>query len=165
MGNMNTKTKKTRKSAKSAASVTKSAAKNSSRRPTKASGGKIAAAVGKPAHKKQPAKKATAKKTTAEKAVATKSAATGNGKPKTAKQKKTPAANPAPPQITGDTIGQRIKSGRESLGLAQVPFGELCGLSQGYICDLERERKQPSVDALRKIAAALGTTVGGLLGE
>ena len=71
-----------------------------------------------------------------------------------------------PESLAGETIGQRIKIAREKLGIAQVPFAEKCGLSQGYISDLERERRlKPSLEAIQKIAAQLGVTVGQLIGE
>ena len=74
--------------------------------------------------------------------------------------------NRKPAPMAGRTIGERIKIAREARGMAQVPFAEKCGLSQGYISDLERERRlKPSLEAMQKIAAELGVTVGQLIGE
>ena len=92
----------------------------------------------------------------------------GNGRPQATTDKRTEPAtcsrNPKP--LAGETIGQRIKIAREKLGMAQVPFAEKCGLSQGYISDLERERRlKPSLEAIQKIATQLGVTVGQLIGE
>lgn len=93
----------------------------------------------------------------------------GNGRQqaKAAIKRTEPAARSRKPKpLAGETIGERIKIAREKLGIAQVPFAEKCGLSQGYISDLERERRlKPSLEAIQKIATQLGVTVGQLIGE
>lgn len=109
------------------------------------------------------AKKATAKKsrnTTVKKPATAKN----NGKAKAnGNAKKTPPIENN--GIAGKTIGQRIAAGRSARGWSQVELAGKCGLSQGHICDLERERKRPSVETLQAVAKALGVTAGVLLGE
>ncbi len=51
---------------------------------------------------------------------------------------------------------------RTELGLSQVQLGERSGVSQGYISDLERGEKEPTVSIAKKIAAALGVPITAL---
>ena len=59
----------------------------------------------------------------------------------------------------------RLKNIRQSQGLSQVMLAELSHVSQAYISELEAGDKQPTVPILKRLAAALGVTVGELLGE
>ena len=49
----------------------------------------------------------------------------------------------------------RIRSARKQKGYTLKQVAELTGYSVGYISLLERNQKQPSLTALRKIAACL----------
>ena len=63
------------------------------------------------------------------------------------------------------TIGQRIRKRRESLGLKQVVVAMIAGCSLKTIWDVENEKVMPRIDMAQRIAWALETTVGYLLGE
>lgn len=63
------------------------------------------------------------------------------------------------------TIGKRIKSERNKKGMTQVQLADAANISRSYLGDLEGDRYNPSLDTLQKIAAALGTTSGVLLGD
>ena len=54
---------------------------------------------------------------------------------------------------------------RTELGLSQVQLGERSGVSQGYISDLERGEKEPTVSVAKKLAAALGIPITTLLDD
>ena len=58
-----------------------------------------------------------------------------------------------------------IKQRRIALGLSQRELGKRVGVSDAYITQLEtRERTNPSLDVLKKLAKALKVSVGELVG-
>lgn len=63
------------------------------------------------------------------------------------------------------TIGSQIKAARKRKGMTQIQLADAANISRSYLGDLEGDRYNPSVDTLQKIASALGTTSGILLGE
>lgn len=65
-----------------------------------------------------------------------------------------PSETPSPP---GETIGQRLKRLRLERGLSQRELAAP-GVSYAYISRIEAGTRQPSVKALRKLAAKLGVT-------
>lgn len=64
-----------------------------------------------------------------------------------------------------DDLRTRIRSRRLELGLTLAEVAERAGLSLPYIANLERGRGNPTVDALRKLAAALEVPASALLGD
>lgn len=64
-----------------------------------------------------------------------------------------------------DDLKARIRTRRLELGLTLAEVAERAGLSLPYVANLERGRGNPTVDALRKLAAALETPPGRLLGS
>jgi transcriptional regulator with XRE-family HTH domain len=64
------------------------------------------------------------------------------------------------------TVGERIKSRREELGLSLNQLAEAAGISKSTLHDLEtRQNVRPSAELLYNIAEALNTTVAFLLGK
>jgi len=62
-------------------------------------------------------------------------------------------------------IGERIKTLRVDAGMSLGDLERDCGLSKGYLSQLERgESDNPSVDALLKIAGALHVDAAYLMG-
>ena len=58
-----------------------------------------------------------------------------------------------------------IKSLRIERGLTQAQVAQKVGVTKNYITMLERgQRKNPSLDIVKKIAKALGVPAGKLLG-
>jgi len=62
-------------------------------------------------------------------------------------------------------IGKRVKSKREILGLQVKDLSSLIGVSPSLISQIEKSKSFPSLVTLKKIADALNTTVGELIGE
>lgn len=63
-------------------------------------------------------------------------------------------------------IGQQIKRRREEQGLSLTDLARLAGISKGYLSEMENNPSaRPSAATLFKIASALGTSVGELLGK
>lgn len=60
-------------------------------------------------------------------------------------------------------LGRRIKQRRVEAGYTQVAFAAMIGTSQSYLWKLEAGRINASVEALCRIADALGTSVGDLI--
>lgn len=61
------------------------------------------------------------------------------------------------------TIGESIKRARKAKGLTQKRLGELSGTSEGTVRQYEIGKRQPRLEQLQAIAAALGTNITELL--
>ena len=61
------------------------------------------------------------------------------------------------------TLGYRIKSRREELGMSQVELAERSQLSQGYISLIEQNKYIPKASTLIVLAVSLKMTVKELL--
>lgn len=56
------------------------------------------------------------------------------------------------------TIGERIKSAREAMGITQVELGEKVGVSGVAIMRYEKNQRRPSYTILHRLADALGVS-------
>jgi transcriptional regulator with XRE-family HTH domain len=63
------------------------------------------------------------------------------------------------------TLGERLRARRVALGLTLAQVAERAELSLPYVSNLERGRGNPTIEALRAIAAALETGTSSLLDE
>lgn len=63
------------------------------------------------------------------------------------------------------SVGTRIRARREELGLSQERLAEAAGVHRVTIINVEAGESRPNIDTVVRLAAALGTTVGALLGE
>jgi len=61
------------------------------------------------------------------------------------------------------TIGESIRFLRQQNGLSQEQLALISGINTSYIGQIERGEKNPTIKTLEKVAAALKTTVVGLL--
>jgi len=64
-----------------------------------------------------------------------------------------------------DQMGKRIKRIRESLGYQMKELSVKIGVTSSLISQIEKGKAFPSIVTLKKIAEALQTTVGELIGE
>jgi transcriptional regulator with XRE-family HTH domain len=62
-------------------------------------------------------------------------------------------------------IGKNIRTLRLLRGVTQTKLAQKVGVAPAYISQIESTIRVPSVRVTRRIAEALGTTVGTLLGE
>ena len=62
-------------------------------------------------------------------------------------------------------MGERIRKRRENLGIQSNDLAKLVGVTSSLISQIERAKAFPSILTLKKIADALQTTVGKLIGE
>jgi len=62
-------------------------------------------------------------------------------------------------------MGHRIKKRRESLKMPSSDLAKAIGVTSSLISQIERGKAYPSILTLKKIADALNTTVGELIGE
>lgn len=62
-------------------------------------------------------------------------------------------------------MGDRIKKRREFMGVSTGDLAIAIGVSPSFISQIERAKAFPSILTLKKIADALQTTVGELIGE
>ncbi len=63
------------------------------------------------------------------------------------------------------TFGKKLRERREVKGLSQKELAKLLNTSYSVIGKYERDEMQPSIEAAKKIAKLIDTTVGYLLGE
>jgi len=63
------------------------------------------------------------------------------------------------------TFGKKLRECREDKGLSQQELAKILKTSHSVIGRYERDEMSPSIDAVKKMAATLDTTVGYLLGE
>jgi transcriptional regulator with XRE-family HTH domain len=62
-------------------------------------------------------------------------------------------------------LGERVKKRRETLNIQTNDLAFLTGVTPSLISQIERAKAFPSIVTLKKIADALQTTVGHLIGE
>ena len=65
--------------------------------------------------------------------------------------------------INYERMGERIRSFRIKKRMTQAVLAEIIEMEVAYICRIERAKQQPSLNALVKIANALGVTIDVLL--
>lgn len=63
------------------------------------------------------------------------------------------------------TTGERIRNMRKNRKLTQKQLGELCGIAEPTIRRYELGKLNPKYETLERIAAALHTSTGALLGS
>jgi transcriptional regulator with XRE-family HTH domain len=63
------------------------------------------------------------------------------------------------------SIGKRIRTIRTLRGLSSAQLAQAAGVSRGLISQLELDRANPSIDTLRKIAAALDSPIAAFFDE
>lgn len=63
------------------------------------------------------------------------------------------------------SFGKKLRECREAKGLSQQELAKKLGSAHTVIGRYERDEMLPSIDVVRKLAEALDTTVGFLLGE
>ena len=64
-----------------------------------------------------------------------------------------------------DQMGKRIKKKRVALGFKIIELSLKIGVTSSLISQIERGKAFPSIVTLKKVAEALNTTVGNLIGE
>jgi transcriptional regulator with XRE-family HTH domain len=70
---------------------------------------------------------------------------------------------PAPPPASrNDGIGQRLRHERVKRGFTLEKLAERTGLSRSYLSNVERDVNSPTINTLRTIVEALGTTLSRL---
>jgi transcriptional regulator with XRE-family HTH domain len=69
------------------------------------------------------------------------------------------------PVGTRETIGPRLRHIRQQKGMTVEALAAAAGLDKGFLSRLERGSKQPSVDTVLRLSAALEVPVGQLFGE
>jgi len=60
-------------------------------------------------------------------------------------------------------LARNLRTLRKQKGLSQEAFADEAGLHRTYVSDLERGRRNPSLEVIDKLAKALGVTAGELL--
>jgi transcriptional regulator with XRE-family HTH domain len=66
-------------------------------------------------------------------------------------------------QPEGEVFGQRLRELRQKYGVTQQQLSVATGLTEGYISNMERGQKVPSLTTLLRLASALGCKVTTLV--
>ncbi len=64
-----------------------------------------------------------------------------------------------------EELGAVVRETRQRRGMSQQTLAERASLSRNFVAQVERGESSPTVATLARLATALGTTVGELLGE
>ncbi len=67
--------------------------------------------------------------------------------------------------MSTDTLGTALRELRQRRGLSQEALAERANLSRNFVAQIERGESMPTVATLSRLADALATTVGQMLGE
>ncbi len=67
--------------------------------------------------------------------------------------------------MSPEQLSWRLKRLRQQAGLSQQGLANRAGVSRNFVAQIERGESLPTVSVLRRLAAALGTSVAHLLGE
>ena len=62
-------------------------------------------------------------------------------------------------------LSKNVKNFRSKLNLSQMDFAALCGVSTEILSLIEREKSNPRLSTIQKIAAYLGCSVAELLSK
>jgi ribosome-binding protein aMBF1 (putative translation factor) len=63
------------------------------------------------------------------------------------------------------TLGERIRAAREARGYTQVNLAAAAGISQGYLSQIERDEREPTLSIAARLAGALGVSLDELAGD
>jgi len=66
-------------------------------------------------------------------------------------------------QAEGEVFGRRLRELREKYGVTQKQLSIATGLTEGYISNMERGLKVPSLTTILRLAVALGCKVTELV--
>jgi transcriptional regulator with XRE-family HTH domain len=72
---------------------------------------------------------------------------------------------PVSDKVYAQVVGRRIASARTYRRWSQSRLGDAAGLHYTFIGNLERSERHAQFPVMRRIALALGTPIGELLGE
>ena len=61
-----------------------------------------------------------------------------------------------------ETNGQAVRALREALGIQHAKFAVDCLISPGYLTNIEKGRKQPSPEVVRRLSERLGVPVDAI---
>jgi len=67
--------------------------------------------------------------------------------------------------MSADELGAALREMRRRRGLSQQALADRAAVSRNFVAQIERGESAPTVVTLSRLAAALATTVGELLGE
>ncbi len=62
------------------------------------------------------------------------------------------------------TVGRNIRNRREKIGLYQSELAERAEITQAQISRIERDKREPSLSTIKKIASVLRCSVDELIG-
>lgn len=60
-------------------------------------------------------------------------------------------------------FGSRVKFLRKQLGISQLELSLRAGVSKNYICDLEKGRRNPSLETMERISLGLNISLEELM--
>ncbi len=70
--------------------------------------------------------------------------------------------SPPPSPALCQQFGSRIRELRVALGVNQEEFADRCGFARTYMSRIETGRANPSINAIKVLADALGVSISAL---
>jgi transcriptional regulator with XRE-family HTH domain len=67
-------------------------------------------------------------------------------------------------RMARQTFGRNMRDRRKALGLSQEKLGDMAGLEQSYISNVEAGTRNVSIDNIARIAHALNVDISNLFG-
>lgn len=64
-----------------------------------------------------------------------------------------------------ETFGHVVRARREKIGVSQERLAQLCGLDRTYVSGIERGRRNPTLQAVFRLAVGLRQSPADLLGS
>lgn len=64
-----------------------------------------------------------------------------------------------------DVFAKRLRQMQHERGMTQAEFADFLEIGHGTLCNYIKDRKNPQIDTVAKIAKKLGVTVGWLCGD
>lgn len=75
------------------------------------------------------------------------------------------ATTESPGKPADDRFAERLRLIREERGLRLADLEEKTGVSRGFLSELERGKKTPTLDTLKKLASGLQVSIQDLVGD
>ncbi|MBO4365631.1 MAG: helix-turn-helix transcriptional regulator [Eggerthellaceae bacterium] len=60
-------------------------------------------------------------------------------------------------------LGERVRNLRERQGISQTTFASMIGMDRGYFIDIEKGRRNPTLDKIESIANGLDVSIAFLM--
>ncbi|ULQ47565.1 helix-turn-helix domain-containing protein [Flagellatimonas centrodinii] len=75
------------------------------------------------------------------------------------------STSPSPASVLREQLARNLRAARQHAGLTQEQLAERSGLHQTYLSDIERGKRNVTLDVVERLAAALSVAPLALLAD